>query len=93
MVALCTTVSDALLQILCLTKLAAPRYGDECAKAAVAQTLGYPHVAALPPVLAPTVLQLPELCSILILKYNYLVMKCPRLSFHITYNSISHCCD
>ena len=48
--------------------LTALREGDECAQTAVAQPPEYPHVSTLPPVLAPTVLKLPELCSILILQ-------------------------
>ena len=47
--------------------LTAQREGDECAQTAVTQPLGYPHVSALPPLLAPTVLYLPEVSSILIL--------------------------
>ena len=48
--------------------LTALREGDECSQTAVTQPPGYPHVSALPPVLAPTVLQLPEFRSVLVLK-------------------------
>ena len=47
--------------------LTAQREGDECAQTAVTQPLGYPHVASLPPLLSPTVLQLPELSPVLVL--------------------------
>ena len=66
------------------------REGDECAQTAVTQPLGYPHISSLPPVLSPTILQLPELCSILILKYDSLR---DILLSNITYYSISHYCD
>ena len=53
-----------------LSVLTAHREGDECAQTAVTQPPGNPHVSPLPPVLTPTVLQLPELCSFLVLERN-----------------------
>ena len=75
---------------ICGVALTASGEGDECAQTAVAQPPGYPHVAALPPVLAPTVLQLPEPSPVLVLEIRQFVclsnLKC------VFYCSVSNSC-
>ena len=66
-----TTVEQTLSsvsRVMCVS--AALRHRVECAQAAVAQPPGDLHVATLPPLLSPTVLQSPELFSVLLLKLH-----------------------